>query len=180
MPNVIFTELVLHPIDSLALQSYIDEHCPMPEGGTKHLHHVTVKFRPTMADCDKLNFGEAIPMRVKGLYCDGTVAVFEVEQLHHDLPISNPIAHITAWTAENVAPRESNRVLAEQDAPLLPLNDLAVGTVSWFDGSDQEHKTTNPYPAEDVHAANLAHVQDGLRRRPWDSAYSLAYRTMTR
>lgn len=179
MANVVYTEIVLTAMDQLALTGYVEDNCPMPEGGKMHLHHCTIKFRPTEADCDALTFGEPVPMRVKGLFCDGDVAAFEVEFLHHDLPIANPVAHVTAWTAEGVSPRFSNKLLAEQKEPVLPLNDLAVGYVSWFDGEDQEHKESNPYPKKEL-TSHQQQICEALRSRPWDSGYCLAFQTSQR
>ena len=83
-------------------------------------HHMTVKFRPSEADCREIQalFGLPITLTIiGGVAAEVLAVVIDKERLLSDygLVVANDIAHITIATMEGVKPFKSNEVLSRGD-----------------------------------------------------------------
>ena len=104
----------MHDREDAFREAYPNEPVDYPN---RFAHHMTVKFRPSEADCREIQalFGLPINLTIIGsVAAEVQAVVVDKEQLLSDygLVVANDIAHITMATAEGVKPFKSNEVLS--------------------------------------------------------------------
>lgn len=93
------------------------------------MHHMTIKFKPSPEEVLSLPLGKDVQLKITGV---GSDEKGQAVAVHSDLPVDNPIPHITIAT-DGTSPVYSNELLS---ANLQPVEESPVlsGVVGFFDG----------------------------------------------
>jgi hypothetical protein len=102
----VFVAVVLDDRSHKALLSWWERATGTKLLNKLYAHHMTIKFKPTQADMDKLTEGEDVTLQVIGWAEDGKVQAVAVKGFKS----ANKIPHITVAT-DGTAPRFSNDLL---------------------------------------------------------------------
>lgn len=96
------------------------------------MHHMTLKFKPSPEEVLSLPLGKDVKLQIVGIGSDEKGQAVAVST---ELPVDNPIPHITVAT-DGTSPVYSNELLAAGAAPVDMENPPPVltGTVGIFDG----------------------------------------------
>jgi hypothetical protein len=93
------------------------------------MHHMTIKFKPSPEEVLSLPLGKDVQLKITGI---GSDEKGQAVAVHSDLPVDNPIPHITVAT-DGTSPVYSNELLS---AGLKPVEESPIlsGVVGFFDG----------------------------------------------
>jgi len=97
----------------------------VPDDGTLHCNHMTIMFRPDDDHVCKLPLGGSTELQITGFAADDKCIAVTVKYLRYGVESSNPIPHVTLWTADGVPPKYSNELLANG------VNEIPDGPVIW-------------------------------------------------
>jgi len=109
MKKVVYSGIFLDDASHRELLQWWEKATGIPLLGKHFGHHMTIKFKPTPEEVEKLPLGQKVRIRVVGWAADEKGQAVLVDP---EVESTNPKPHITVAVAEGVSPAYSNELLA--------------------------------------------------------------------
>ena len=104
------------------------------------LHHMTIKWKPSLEEVLSLPIGEEVMLNAVGYAASGDIQAVAIST---DLPVSNKIPHITISANEGISPVKLNDLL---DNGFISIEGLELrARIGYWDGKEAIYE----YPEED-------------------------------